>query len=406
MFYGWKLCALILGGNFMLQGSAVYCMNAFMEPICELNGWSRAGLNLSLGLSALAGQLAMPLAAAVSARRSLRALTTLGALAGGAATFGMGMTANLPLFTCWSILFWVSSQFCGGVVGNALISRWFHHFQGRAFGVANAGSSLAGVILPFLCMLLIHRFGVLSAYAALGTLTCLLAPLSWWLVRNEPQDLGLFPDGRRHAPHVPRAKPVNTSFTALVHSRPAWYMGVAFGLALMTASAVMSQMKPRFADLGLGAYPAMLLTCLSALFAAIAKYVWGWLCDRTTPLFASRLVMALSAASVALMALPPSLPLLAVFSVAFGGCIGGLWAILPALVTWYFGSGNFLGAYKFISLFIILRCAGFPVVALSHDLFGSYALADVIFGASLFAALALTFLLRPGDAVENTHHRR
>ena len=406
MFYGWKLSALTLGGNFMLQGSAIYCMNAFMEPLCEVNGWTRAGLNLSLGLSALAGQLAMPLAAAVSARRSLRALTTLGALAGGVASFGMGLTSSLLVFTLWSILFWVSGQFCGGVVGNAIISRWFHHFQGRAFGVANAGSSLAGVVLPFVCMLLIHRSGVLTAYGALGVLTLLLAPLSWWLVRDEPQDLGLFPDGRRHPPYLPKAKPVNTSFTALVHSRPAWYVGVAFGLALMTGSAVMSQMKPRFADLGVEAYPAMLLTCLSALFAALAKYAWGWVSDRTTPLIASRLIMACSLGSVALLLLPPTLPGLILFSVAFGSCIGGLWAVLPAVVSWYFGNQNFLAAYKFISLFIILRCAGFPVVALSHDLFGSYALADIFFGAGLLTALVLTFLLRPGEAVENTHHRR
>ena len=405
LFYGWKLSALITGGNFMLQGSAVYCMNAFMEPLCEVNGWTRAGLNLSMGLAVLAGQIAMPLAAAVSARHSLRALTALGALAGGVAMFGMGMTSSLALYTAGFILVWVSAQFCGGVVGNALISRWFRHFQGRAFGVANAGSSLAGVILPFFCMVLIHGFGVTAAYAVLGALTCLLAPLAWRLVRDEPQALGLHPDGRRHEPHMPKAKPVNTSLTAMAHSRPAWFVGVAFGLALMTASTFMSQLKPRFADLGLEAYPAMLLACLSALFAALAKYAWGWVSDRTSPLVASRLIMAMSVASVALLLLPPSLPVLALFSVAFGGCIGGLWTVLPAVVSWYFGSRNFLAAYKFITFILILRCAGFPVMALSHDLTGGYALADTFFGAALLTSLVLTFLLRPGDAVENTHHR-
>ncbi|MBD5557881.1 MAG: MFS transporter [Desulfovibrio sp.] len=406
MFYGWKLAALITGGNFMLQGSAVYCMNAFMEPLCEVNGWTRAGLNLSMGLAVLAGQLAMPLAAAVSARRSLRLLTALGALAGGAATLGMGMTSSLALYTLWFILVWVCAQFCGGVVGNALISRWFRHFQGRAFGVANAGSSLAGVMLPFFCMALIHAFGVTAAYSVLGVVTCLLGPLAWWLVRDEPQALGLHPDGRRHEPHMPKAAPVNTSFAALIHSRQAWFVGIAYGLALMTASTFMSQMKPRFADLGLEAWPAMLLACLSALFAALAKYAWGWVSDRTSPLVASRLIMAMSVTSVALLLLPPSLPLLALFSVAFGGCIGGLWTVLPAVVSWYFGSQNFLAAYKFIAIILILRCAGFPVMAASHGLFGSYVLADAFFGASLLTALVLTFLLRPGDAVGNTHHRR
>ena len=33
MFYGWKISLLSMGGNFMLQGSVLYCMNAFMEPL-------------------------------------------------------------------------------------------------------------------------------------------------------------------------------------------------------------------------------------------------------------------------------------------------------------------------------------------------------------------------------------
>ena len=52
-----------MASNLMLQGSAIYSMNAFMEPLCQQNDWTRMGLNLSLGLAALMGQLSMPLAA-------------------------------------------------------------------------------------------------------------------------------------------------------------------------------------------------------------------------------------------------------------------------------------------------------------------------------------------------------
>jgi hypothetical protein len=38
VFYGWKIGTLCLGGNFLLQGAAIYGMNAFMEPLCEING--------------------------------------------------------------------------------------------------------------------------------------------------------------------------------------------------------------------------------------------------------------------------------------------------------------------------------------------------------------------------------
>ena len=405
MFYGWKISLLALGGNFMLQGSVLYCMNAFMEPLCAAHGWSRAGINISMGIASLMGQFAMPLAAAVSARCSLRRLTALGALAGGLSIALMGMTGDILLFTLLSIVAWVSTQICGGVVGNALVSNWFYHYRGRAFGLANAGTSLSGAILPFVSLVLIRYFDVSTAYLALGLATCALAPLAWFLVRDTPQAMGLHPDGRRHEPRRSSLPPADVSFSHLLRSPQAWLLGLAFGLALMVASAVMSQMKPRFADLGLEAYPAMLLACASAFLAALAKYAWGWVCDRFTPLFAARLVMLCSAASLALGFLPSGIWTMTAFSLSFGGCIGGLWAILPAVVSYYFGGGNFLPSYKFISIFIILRSAGFPIMGLSHDLTGSYAVSDVIFGVSLLASLGLLLLLSESGAAESAARR-
>ena len=149
----------------------------------------------------------------------------------------------------------------------------------------------------------------------------------------------------------------------------------------------------------------MLLACASAFLAALAKYAWGWVCDRFTPLFAARLVMLCSAASLALGFLPSGIWTMTAFSLSFGGCIGGLWAILPAVVSYYFGGGNFLPSYKFISIFIILRSAGFPIMGLSHDLTGSYAVSDVIFGVSLLASLGLMLLLSESGAAESAARR-
>ena len=41
MFYGWKLATIGSCGNLLLQGSVFYTMNAFIEPLVELHGWSR-----------------------------------------------------------------------------------------------------------------------------------------------------------------------------------------------------------------------------------------------------------------------------------------------------------------------------------------------------------------------------
>lgn len=405
MFYGWKISALCLGGNFMLQGSALYGMNAFMEPLCDLHGWTRVGLNMSLGVAAFMGQLAMPVAAAVSTRHSLRMLMTVGAVAGGLATWAMGLTDDIRLFTLFMVLLWVASQVCGGVVANALMSNWFSHFRGIAFGLANSGTSLAGMVLPFLSLVLIRHFDMQTAYAILGGATLLLAPLSWVLVRRSPQMLHLHPDGRQHDPRPPKGVPRAVSLAALIRRPAAWWIGIAFGLALMVGSGVLSQLKPRFTDMGADAYPAMILAGLAALFGTLAKYFWGWVCDRATPIMAARALMFCGLGSMCFLLLPPSLPSMAAFGLSFGSCVGGLWVVLPAVVAYYFGSPNFLAVYKFVAIFILIRSLGFPIMGISYDVCGSYALSDIFFGVSFAVALALTFCLREDRAVERQAHR-
>lgn len=405
VFYGWKISALSLAGNFMLQGAALYGMNAFMEPLCLTRGWSRMGLNFSLGAAALAGQLAMPLAAAVAARFSLRALMGIGALVGGLSTCLMGFCDDIKPFTLFFILVWIASQFCGGVVANALMSAWFSHYRGVALGLANSGASLSGMILPLLALTIINHFNITTAFVILGVVTCALAPLSWYIVRRNPEALRLYPDGRRHAPRVVHQTPVNTTLKALIHRPAAWYIGIAFGLALMSASGILSQLKPRFADNGVAAYTAMLLASLSALFGTLAKYFWGWVCDVISPIMASRLLLLVCLGSLFIQLLPPTLWTMGLFGVLFACGTGGLWVVLPATVASYFGAENFLGVYKFVTIFLLIRCLGFPVMGVSHELMGNYALADIIFGAALFAAFCLTLKLKPEKAAEARHKK-
>lgn len=378
----------------MLQGIALYCMNAFMEPLTEVNGWSRLAINNSLGFAAFIGQLAMPAAAAIANRISLRLLMTLGALAGGLSICAMGYTKNIHLFTFYLTILWVASQFCGGVVGNALMSNWFSHFRGMAFGIANSGNSFAGMLLPLLALFMINNLNLQLTYISFGLATCLLAPVCWIIIRDTPAELLLHADGRNHDPKKIKHERLNTDLKTLLRNPAVWYIGIAFGLALMTGVGLTSQLKPRFSDMGITPYTAMLLASLSAFSGTAAKYFWGFLCDKTSPVFASRLIMLIFNLSFLFLMLPASNWSLGAFGVSFAFCSGGLWVALPAVTASYFGSENFLAVYRIISIFIILRCLGFPIMGFSHDTVGNYDLADLIFFISLSLSFILTLLLK------------
>ncbi len=379
MFYGWKLSLLSTFGNMMLQGGLMYIMNAFMEPLTELYGWSRTELSLSMGIAALASYGSMPLIATLGLRFGLRAMMTGGALVGGVCLALMGRTDNIVLYTLFFSLAWVAGQSCGGIIANALMNNWFVHNRGKAFGIANFGTSFSGAVLPFLALLLINRWGVETAYTILGAATVLLAPLCLLYVRDTPADAGLYPVNPPQATTTETTPTPNTG-PSLSRNPEIYCIGLAFGLGLMCASGIMSQLKPRFSELGLPPHAAMPAACLSALFSALSKYGWGRVCDIVSPLKAARLLFA---ANIAILccALVPLKGLLWVlpYSIALGLCCGGYWTVLPALVSHRFGGQHFLNAYRIASLFIILKAAAYPVLGLSYDLTGSYNASYIVY---------------------------
>ena len=148
----------------------------------------------------------------------------------------------------------------------------------------------------------------------------------------------------------------------------------------------------------------MLLASVSAGCGTAAKYFWGWVCDRWTPILASRAIMLCCLASMGVLFLPPSLWTLALFGLLFTAGSGGLWVVLPAVTAYYFGAPSFLAVYKFVSIFILLRCLGFPIMGLSHEYFESYLGADIVFIIALGLAFLMTMRLHESRAVES--HRR
>ena len=368
VFYGWKLATIGSCGNLLLQGSVFYTMNAFIEPLVELHGWSRAGIGLSMTFASAMMTLSMPIGIMLTNKMSIRIL-----------------------------------QICGGVVATMLMNRWFAAYRGRAFGLVNMGTSLSGAFLPFVALVLVDTLGVSWAFSILGGLAFLLFPLCWRIIRNTPEDIGLTIDGVAANPFAAareEEKVVPMNWRELVASRQMWIIGVSFGIGLMAVGGVLSQLKPRFVDTGMGSYVAMGFMCLTALLGAVGKYAWGWVCDRTTPLFATKLLFLCNALSLACIFLPHTLFNVILFVVGYGVCMGGIWTVFPSVVAYLYGKKQFPHVYKYISLFVAVKSLGYAAVGLSHSLTGNYNMAYMGMVILLLAAFAATSTIREHEAAE------
>lgn len=247
VFYGWKLATIGSCGNLLLQGSVFYTMNAFIEPLVELHGWSRAGIGLSMTFASAMMTLSMPIGIMLTNKISIRLLMTLGAFIGGLSYVGLGYVDDIRLFAALFAIVWVCGQICGGVVATMLMNRWFAAYRGRAFGLVNMGTSLSGAFLPFVALVLVDTLGVSWAFSILGGLAFLLFPLCWRIIRNTPEDIGLAVDGvaaNAFAAAREEEKVIPMNWRELVASRQMWIIGVSFGIGLMAVGACSASSSP------------------------------------------------------------------------------------------------------------------------------------------------------------------
>lgn len=395
LFYGWKLCLVTFLGNFLLQGSVVFMMNAFLDPLSVLHGWTRAEISLGISVAALFGALSVPIWSSLSSYFSLRVLMTAGAFLGGLSFIILGITDKLIFFYIFYTVAWACGQAFGGALGNVLMNQWFVEKRGKAFGISNIGTSFSGAVMPFLLLLIISFFDVQTAWISYGSIILLLSPLCWIMVRDTPEEMGLYADNN---PNVERnSKPkekVVISWKEVLKDKDVYIISFAFCSALMVASSVVSQLQPRMVDIGLAKYPAMTLSCLTAFCLAIGKYLWGNACDKYNPIKVGRFLFLSILLSLLLVFVHTNIYTLILFSICFGLTSGGVWVVMPGAVAFYFGKDNFVYYYRVVATFVLLKSVGYAILAFSQHLTHSYDLAYYLFCAVLLACLASTYLLK------------
>lgn len=400
MFHGWRLSGLSCCGNILLQGGGVYILNALIDPLTAAYGWSRGDIGTGQAIAAFAGMISASLLTWLTLRVSIRTLTTLGAVAGAAGYALMGSTESLPVFISALALVWSAGQAFGGAVANALMSRWFIRFRGRAFGIVNMGTSLSGACLPMAIFLLMRVVEMRTALWMLsGLLLFVAAPLCWMWVRD-PGQMGFAPDGEsmEAAPPSTTAHEESIPWSTLVRMPDVWRVGIAFAIGIMMAAGLVGQLKPKFADSGFSDGAAMLLMSFTALCGAGGKYIWGWISDRISALTTAKLLMGMSMLSLTLHFAPQNLFVVLLFAVTAGSCMGGYWTMFPSVTAFVFGRRRFSAVYSFLLLFVSMKSIGYYIVGYSHRTTGSYDMAYLFFIITLGLALMVLQFTRQQES--------
>jgi sugar phosphate permease len=186
---------------------------------------------------------------------------------------------------------------------------WYHRRLGTVSGVRAVVVYVSWVPLPALTLWLFDAIGWRQTWALYGALIAVVLPsLSWALVRDRPEDLGLHLDGAiATAPTDPGTAPGHSLHSAM--RTPAyWALAFVSMLAPMVGTAMLFDLEPLLAARSMDATVAA--SCASAWSAtmAIAALPTGWLVDRVSARHVVGTGVALLAASCLLLGAAESAP--------------------------------------------------------------------------------------------------
>jgi MFS family permease len=390
LFYGWLVVAAAFAISFVGFGSA-YSFSAFVGSLQQDFGASRGSVSLVFSLAGFLyfglGAVSGPLADRWGSRRlSLigMILTGLGlalasaahSLAGVYAAYGLGVGLGVGL---------------AYVPALGAAQRWFVKRRGFASGLAVGGIGVGTLVMPPLASLLIESFGWRDAYLALGVLATVVGGGMALLIVNDPRDRGLAPDGdplRDGAAVVPAS---GASLKGAVTSRRFLALYAACLICSFGLFVPFVHLVPFARDHGVEQRWAVLLLGVIGIGSTAGRFLLGGLADRVGRRIMLVAMFGGMALSLVVWALSTTLWELVAFALGYGVFYGGFVAVLPALLTDYFGGRNVSGIIGVLFTSVAFGTLIGPSAAgYAFDLSHSYTvpiLASV--GANLLAAAIL-----------------
>ena len=285
------------------------------------------------------------------------------------------------------------------VAANLLVSRWFHHNQGVALGLALAGISVGGAVFPLLAAPLIEAFGWRQAMASMSLFIWLVAlPLYLWKARETPtpEELAL---ERLAVPMMgawtrddgtPRSgSPVARAADA---TSPAFWRIAAALLLISVADMAVIQHMPKLLEVEAGFGPEAAAMGLSVLFAfaVLGKVIAGRLYDSHS-LQGMRLWYLFVAISIALVVPVAGMVTLVLFAAARGLAHGGLLPKPAVLAQHSYGAHQMETRLPlFLGIWMTGAGLGPLLLAIVYDATGQYRYGlALLVGFCILAALLL-----------------
>ena len=304
------------------------------------------------------------------------------ALANGLDCYGGKAAGNYPLFF---ISIFVSrcvvTVFSMGSI--MLLSNWVIRYRGRLMSILSAGATLFTVVGTSLMPNVIARSwhgDYRPFYYGMGVLCILMALFAILLLKDTPEDAGLFPDGADHAPLSEEDQSTHMTVKEVLTDINAWKLIGVLGCSSFIITGMMSSMALRFIELGGQELwlSATVFISAGAIAGIIFGFAFGFLTDRIGALKAELVYfLAILIPLFSLLFMPKEKSVIVLVILAFGLAVvlGGAPTTLPCLTAHVYGRLKYQSANRITQAIMMIPSAfsGLVMTALIQSSHGNVA---------------------------------
>ncbi|MFH0847774.1 MAG: MFS transporter [Chloroflexota bacterium] len=398
IFYGWWI-VLAAASAFALNGGVFrYGLGAFFEPLLQEFKCSRVVLSGAFSLRSLETGLLGPIDGFLVDRFGSRRMALIGVIIAGSGFLILSRVPNIAAFYAAFLFLTVGIGLGFGTALMTAIGNWFDKKRGLAFGIAQSGLGIGGILVPVVSSIIVRqgwRFvaqGIGFLFLAIGIPIALT-------VRDSPERYGYLPDGENEAKSGAevKAKAKDGFTTKEALSSPVfWLLAIVFALRFMVTGAVPVHIMPYLTDVGFSTERAAAALGSIAAVSTLGRMGFGWLGDRLPKRYVIAGLLTMLAASLLLLTRVRTFPQLIIYIAAYAPAYGGLATLTQAIRAEYFGRRSFGSIMGYMNLLSYLGTAAGPVfAAYVWEKTGSYRLAFIILAITTLMAMVMVLWAKP-----------
>jgi len=400
-YYGWVVFAVTFFIYMFMYGLR-YSLGVFFEPMRNEFGWTNAqtasGVTIFFWVYAVSAPLVGQLARRIGVRKTV---LMGGLLLGGGGIILSQVQALWQLYAAWGVIAALGAAALY-IVPTMVLSKFFHKKRGSAVGWSSVGVSAGQALIIPQVAKLIPGWGWRSSMLILSAIVvCITSLIGYFFLREDPEELGLFPDGASKPPNELHDDALHEDWTPR-RAIGDWTFRILAISYFFTTGGIISMLTfvvPHMINIGIPPIQASGAFGVIGVMSALGSILFGFFSDR----FGRKktIVVTTGLIAVAFMVstmIPANLTMLYAWAVLYGLSYGGAPEQFAAIITDYFGTTHNTTLFGLLTLAGGIGGGLFPLIGgWLVDQTGDYYTTLLFLGVGMACASILSFMTKPPE---------